>query len=585
MHNSFFNDMHKFTSFYHSNFILIFFITIFHLPMEDKHFIKHTIYPDDSSIITSFQAFKNWAEDTLDIFKPELTQLLYPLFIHIYLDLVTINRGKEFFNQFATEFMNHKTELSVLSSITDPLHVRESSLAQNFRSNKFKIKMGKYAFDIFMRYLEDNCLTQFLKIISHYFDIKVYIGKKEESEGLVGPYVENDSPLDLQTSLFTKETEDAILNDEKYKHDHLENFVQQFKKQQVSRSVTKPNATFIMAEIEKLKDLCKKVCVGKSYLPSICCYTVHNTNDGLTCAEISDDCKFIALGYQDSYIEIHALAEPLRKIKTSVGLGIAETNIKDDKKKGDSDLFEEIGQTVRLVGHSGPIYSLKFFLGNKSLLSCSQDCTIRLWSLELMTCIAVYKSHVFPVWSIDVADNYYFASGSADRTACIWSIPGSKPERLFVTALSDVTSVKFHPNSNYLFTGSTDTKIRMHSVHDGTLLRLFSGHVDGITCLSVSHCGKLLLSGSRDKTAILWDITTGKQIMKLIGHEKVVYDVGFCYFGSIIITTSADNTVRLWDRSDPKGLCLGVYTTNNTPLFCGKFGYRNIVAVVGPYAN
>lgn len=553
--------------------------------MDERHFVKHTIHPDDPSIIASFQAFKTWTEDTLDVFKPELIQLLYPLFVHIYLDLVVTHRGSEFFNIFANDFPHKKQEISMLSSITDPLHVRESSFAQNYRTNKYRVKMGKYAFDLFMRYLEDNSLSQILKIISHYFDIKVYVGKKEESEGLVGPIVDNEAVVNLQTSLFTKETEEAILNDEKYKHDHLENFVQQFKKQQTARVMTKPNATFIISEIEKLKDLCKKVSVGRSYLPSICCYTVHNTYDGLTCAEISNDCRFIGLGYRDSVIEVHALAEPLRRLKTSVGLGIADTGIKDDKKKGDTDLFEDIGQTARLIGHAGPIYSLKFFQGNKSLLSCSQDCTIRLWSLELLTCMAVYKSHVFPVWSIDVADNYYFASGSADRTACIWSVPGSKPERLFVSALSDVTVVKFHPNSNYLFTGSTDTKIRMHSVHDGGLLRLFSGHTDGITCLAVSHCGKLLLSGSRDKTVILWDITSGKIVLKLIGHEKVIYDVGFCYFGSLIISTGADNTVRLWDRSDPKGTCLGVYTTNNTPLFCGKFGYRNIVAVVGPYAN
>ncbi|KAM0677558.1 Transcription initiation factor TFIID subunit 5 [Binucleata daphniae] len=544
--------------------------------MSEQNMQRNALQPDDPSIISSFSALKTWVEDSLDLFRKELTQLLYPLFIHIYFDLINAQKPSEpFFNAFKNEFTHKKSELVLFESIKDVLHLRENALATSYRTTKYKMKMGKYAFDLFISYLEENSLTQILKLVSHHFDINVYIGaKKEESDGLTGTDIQNDAEINLQTSIVTRECEESILNDEKYKYDTLEAFVHQLKKQRDPNRVSfKPNASYIVSEIEKLKDICKRVSVNKNNLPSICCYTVFNAGDRLTCSEISDDTKFIALGYHDSVIEIHSLADPLMKLKSSAELGKTE------------EFYENIGHTAKLVGHSGPVYSIKFFTGNKSLISSSQDCTIRLWSLELFKCIAVYKSHVFPVWSVDVSiDNFYFASGSADRTACLWSITNSKPVRLYSSALSDVTVVRFHTNGNFVFAGSSDSKIRMHCNQDGALVRIFNGHNDGITCLAVSHCGKFLLSGSGDKSVILWDIQSGKSIYQYAGHTKVVYSVHFCYYGSVIASCGADNTVRLWDRSDAKGNCLGVYHTKNTPLFDVKFGYRNILSVVGPYS-
>jgi len=84
--------------------------------------------------------------------------------------------------------------------------------------------------------------------------------------------------------------------------------------------------------------------------------------------------------------------------------------------------------------------------------------------------------------------------------------------------LSDVTAVKFHPNSKYLFTGSADHKIRMHDISNAQLVRTFHGHTDTVTCFDISHCGKLLVSGSKDKHLILWDIQNGKSLIKFPGH-------------------------------------------------------------------
>ena len=52
------------------------------------------------------------------------------------------------------------------------------------------------------------------------------------------------------------------------------------------------------------------------------------------------------------------------------------------------------------------------------LLSCSEDGTVRLWSLQTFTCLVGYKGHNYPVWDTQFSPyGYYFISGGHDRVA------------------------------------------------------------------------------------------------------------------------------------------------------------------------
>lgn len=531
----------------------------------------------------SYLKLKAWIEDSLDLFKNDLLPLLYPIFVHIYLDLVAqdeITVAKAFFSAHSN-FPEKKEELRILESINGQQHLHENTLVIGFRTTKYFLVMGRYAYDLLINFLEENNIIHVLKIMNQYMEIKAQTGPKTEEQPVgIGAYVES-CPINLNTSLVSTECEEAILAAEQYRYDHLETYVMQLKKQRETRKVVtkvRPSPAQICSEIEKLKDLCKRVSLNKNYLPSICCYTVHNTYENMTCAEISDDALFLACGFADSYIDIYSLSNsPLKQLKSSSELSKIDI-------KGPDDKFDEIGTVKRLVGHAGPIFSLRFSPSSKLLISASQDCTVRLWSLDLFKTVAVYKAHVFPVWSVDFAPNgFYFASGGADKQAIIWNTRSTKPERLIVSSLSDVTIVKFHPNSNYIFTGSSDHKVRMHELETVKMVRIFCGHTNTVTAIDISHCGKFMITGSKDGNVILWDIESSKPLAKYTGHEGAIYSVSFSYFGSIICSSAADNSVRLWDKTDSSGACLGVYYTKNTPIFTAKFGYRNIVSCVGPF--
>jgi transcription initiation factor TFIID subunit 5 len=69
----------------------------------------------------------------------------------------------------------HGLEIERLSGITDPLHIKENELAQNFLGNKFGVRMCKYSFELLLCFLQDKkymlllrLMNQFIKIEGHF---------------------------------------------------------------------------------------------------------------------------------------------------------------------------------------------------------------------------------------------------------------------------------------------------------------------------------------------------------------------------------------------------------------------------------
>lgn len=119
-------------------------------------------------------------------------------------------------------------------------------------------------------------------------------------------------------------------------------------------------------------------------------------------------------------------------------MGIVASSLRKIKEKGGST-------TRKLIGHSGPVYSLSFdpLSGSagppKHLLSSSADGTARLWSLDTMSNLVAYRGHQNPVWDVKWSPmGIYFATGSRDKTARLWSTDRTSALRIYAGHLSDV---------------------------------------------------------------------------------------------------------------------------------------------------
>ncbi|KAL0071905.1 Transcription initiation factor TFIID subunit 5 [Marasmius tenuissimus] len=331
-------------------------------------------------------------------------------------------------------------------------------------------------------------------------------------------------------------------------------------------------------------------------LPSICAYTLHDVAEGAPCLTFSTDTSLMAAGFSESYIRIWSLkGEKLRGMRSD----FSASSIRDSaslkkvkEKKGSS--------TRKLIGHSGPVYSVDFdpVSGSgappKYLLSASADGTSRLWSMDTMSDIVAFRGHENPVWDVKWSPmGIYFATASRDRH------------------LGDVDCVQFHPNSLYLATGSGDWTARLWDVQRGSCVRVFVGHQGAVTSMAMSPDGRYLASAGEDLAINLWDLGSGKRIKKMTGHTASIYSMSFSAESSLLVSGGADWTVRCWDvkgaggtntksrengtsypdaaaengssgNSDSSDL-LATFPTKRTPITNVHFTPRNLCLVGGVY--
>lgn len=157
------------------------------------------------------------------------------------------------------------------------------------------------------------------------------------------------------------------------------------------------------------------------------------SDSSITSVEFSPDSSLIAAGSAESCVRLWSLNDEKLKAKSL------------DPATG--EVVEDEGLAMRkLVGHSGPVYSLSFdpIAGSggppHSMLTSSQDGTVRLWSMDTYSNLAVYRGHGRePVWDVEWGPlGVYFATGSRDRTARLWSSDRITPLRMYTGHLSDV---------------------------------------------------------------------------------------------------------------------------------------------------
>ena len=508
-----------------------------------------------SAVIQSFHDLQRFIEDSLDLYKSELQSILYPLFVHVYLDL--IGRGYQseavrFFDSQKAEYQQQfPADMLQLSSVTDAMHVLQNPVASMFRSNKYTLLMSSYAFELLLSFLMDSHFITLLKLLNQFINIKVYSTKPVQSMrkdaaqvGITGHTSQEIQSVN-EHQLFTGRQPyephfQEILDKQLQRHGISSASTSDLPaapKDDSVPAVPKTNND-IMEMIAELKDVRSRVKLSKHHaLPSAVTYTFHNTFNRMTSCAFSQNNKMIATGFADSYIRLWSVTkEPLRSLKSAVEYSAADFENVDTFMNG----CEEKGDfSKRLIGHAGPVYDMCFSANDKYLLSGSEDGSARLWSMNTFTNVVAYTGHNYPIWSVDFGpESYYFATASHDRTARVWCCERPNALRVFAGHLSDVECVKFHPNSNYIATSSADRTVRLWDVHRGKCVRLFTSSLSGtaqsssiggslsgllpghpsrtatILKLAMSPDGQLIASGGDDGSIVVWDLASGRVLKR-----------------------------------------------------------------------
>ncbi|XP_064089557.1 TAF5-like RNA polymerase II p300/CBP-associated factor-associated factor 65 kDa subunit 5L isoform X1 [Macrobrachium nipponense] len=543
-------------------------------PSTPNTFTFSTTSTQHTHVDHQYVRLKSWMMEASEPCRSELSQVLFPLFVHLYLELVTgtgRQAANKFFKKHYQVFLVNRDYEHTLSQVIGASGVNASGdlnsshVIQNLKSGKYLVRLSELTLNYFLRYLKASENPTLLQIFNTYIEVEV----DESGAGSTGAVFRTPDASSLGSGhLVNGHTPESLSSEAASTADGMDCSVE---------------------ELRKVKEVMSAIRTALPTPPSLCVYTVYNAYNGLSCATVNKQGRLLSCGFEDSVIKLWKLTPSdhnvsLGRSKTGMGPrgGISHTLLAcdDSRTEDDEEGMEEEerdedemaadlrnggrrrnrgGELFALRGHSGPVYDMAFTHESSHLLSVSEDCTMRLWDLESGQAVALYRGHQYPVWCLAVAPlTMYMATGSYDTTVRIWYTDATYPLRTLSGHTRSVDSVAFHPNGSYLASGSCDRSIRLWQVTDGDVARILPHHKTAINSLAFSPNGKYLASGGEDGTVAVWDLAAGRVITELFSgtqattgingvstpHMDSVVDLSWSTDSSLLMSASSDGCVR-----------------------------------------
>jgi WD40 repeat protein len=213
-----------------------------------------------------------------------------------------------------------------------------------------------------------------------------------------------------------------------------------------------------------------------------------------------------------------------------------------------------------LEGHARDVLSVAFSPDGETILSGSQDGTVKVWDIktgELKHSIALWAdfSHEVgdqkrdpEVWSMAFSpDTKLFATGGFDGTLRLWDLGTGRERDVLKRTGGLVFSLAFSPDGTLLVSSGYDGTLLVWDVATGNQVATLTGHEGWARSLVFSPDGKTLATGSSDTTVRLWDVGTGTVISVLKGHDREVAALTFSPDGETLASNSVDGMIQFWD--------------------------------------
>ena len=210
--------------------------------------------------------------------------------------------------------------------------------------------------------------------------------------------------------------------------------------------------------------------------------------------------------------------------------------------------YRYLQQNSILTEHTGAVNTIAISQDSQTLVTGSDDRTIKIWDLFKLQELRTLQGHKNWVYSVAISpDGKTLVSGSKDNTTKVWNAKTGQELHTLIGHTSFVNSVAISPDGQKIASGSYDRTIKIWNLNTGQELQTLRGHTAEVLSVAISPNGQKLASGSTDDTITIWNLNTGKEILTLKGHTGDVNSIAYSPTGQELASVSDDKTIKIWN--------------------------------------
>jgi WD40 repeat protein len=219
-----------------------------------------------------------------------------------------------------------------------------------------------------------------------------------------------------------------------------------------------------------------------------------------------------------------------------------------------------------LRGHQAPVISVACARDGRTIATGEGDwhkarvpAQLKVWDIASQTCLASWPAHGGPIWSLAFTrDGRMLASGSSDGLVKLWD-PATRAAHgtLDFGTGEWVRGLSFTADGKTL-ASSHMAVVRLWDAAKRTQIADLMGHTEEITALAIGGPdGKVAATASRDQTVILWNWESRRRLATVTSNQGWVNDVAFSPDGNTLAFGVMNGDVKLWDVASGRISAIG----------------------------
>ena len=208
--------------------------------------------------------------------------------------------------------------------------------------------------------------------------------------------------------------------------------------------------------------------------------------------------------------------------------------------------------------------SLTFSPDGKSLVSGSDDKTVKFWDVQTGGVVKTFYGHTQLVWSVSIsADCTRIASGSEDNTIYLWGIQTGECQYV-VQQQNTVHHVSFSPTDPQHLVSISGDKVWQWKINGHQILPTYNG-----SCIGFSPDGTQVVSCNGGVVTVQ-DSNSRATIAEF---HIVNNDTECCCFSpdGRLVAVAADATAYVWDITNSDPHLVGTFTGHTNDIRCLVF--------------